>query len=60
MPSLAAGAVIGKGGETITQIQKEYGANIKMSKSQDFYPGKYFYEVDYWGKKLAVKVSITL
>ena len=40
VPSIAAGAIIGKGGETITQIQKETGANIKMSKANDFYPGK--------------------
>ena len=36
VPSIAAGAIIGKGGETITQIQKETGANIKMSKANDF------------------------
>ncbi len=41
VPSIAAGAIIGKGGETITQIQKETGANIKMSKANDFYPGTY-------------------
>ena len=41
IPSIAAGAIIGKGGETITQIQKETGANIKMSKANDFYPGKF-------------------
>ncbi len=40
VPSIAAGAIIGKGGETITQIQKETGANIKMSKANDFYPGE--------------------
>lgn len=39
IPSIAAGAIIGKGGETISQIQKETGANIKMSKANDFYPG---------------------
>lgn len=39
VPSVAAGAIIGKGGETITQIQKDTGANIKMSKSNDYYPG---------------------
>ena len=40
IPAAAAGAIIGKGGETITQIQKESGANIKMSKANDYYPGK--------------------
>lgn len=40
MPSVAAGAIIGKGGETIAAVQKETGAKVKMSKSHDFYPGK--------------------
>lgn len=40
VPSVAAGAIIGKGGETIAQLQKETGARVKMSKSHDFYPGK--------------------
>ena len=39
IPSFAAGAIIGKGGETIAQIQKDTGARIKMSKASDFYPG---------------------
>ncbi|XP_013393521.1 RNA-binding protein Nova-1-like [Lingula anatina] len=39
VPSIAAGAIIGKGGETIAQLQKETGARIKMSKANDFYPG---------------------
>ncbi|XP_076306219.1 RNA-binding protein Pasilla-like isoform X4 [Tachypleus tridentatus] len=39
VPSVAAGAIIGKGGETIAQLQKETGARIKMSKANDFYPG---------------------
>lgn len=39
VPSVAAGAIIGKGGETIAQLQKECGARVKMSKSNDFYPG---------------------
>lgn len=39
MPSIAAGAIIGKGGETIAQVQKEAGARVKMSKANDFYPG---------------------
>lgn len=40
MPAVAAGAIIGKGGETIAQLQKEAGARVKMSKASDFYPGK--------------------
>lgn len=39
VPSVAAGAIIGKGGETIAAVQKETGAKVKMSKSHDFYPG---------------------
>lgn len=41
VPAVAAGAIIGKGGETIAAIQKDTGARVKMSKSHDFYPGKY-------------------
>lgn len=41
IPSVAAGAIIGKGGETIAALQKETGARVKMSKSHDFYPGTY-------------------
>lgn len=36
---MAAGAIIGKGGDTIAQLQKDTGARVKMSKSHDFYPG---------------------
>ncbi|XP_074642167.1 RNA-binding protein Pasilla-like isoform X2 [Tubulanus polymorphus] len=39
IPSIAAGAIIGKGGETIAHKQKDTGARIKMSKANDFYPG---------------------
>lgn len=39
VPSVAAGAIIGKGGETIAALQKDAGARVKMSKSHDFYPG---------------------
>ena len=34
-----SGAIIGKGGETIAEIQKSVGARVKMSKANDFYPG---------------------
>lgn len=40
IPSYAAGSIIGKGGQTIVQLQKETGATIKLSKSKDFYPGR--------------------
>ena len=38
---MAAGGIIGKGGETIAQLQNEVGAKIKMSKANDYYPGMY-------------------
>lgn len=41
IPSYAAGSIIGKGGQTIVQLQKETGATIKLSKSKDFYPGRW-------------------
>ena len=31
---------VGKQGQTITQLQKDSGAVIKLSKAKDFYPGK--------------------
>ncbi len=40
IPSAAAGAIIGKGGETIADLQKRSGARIKISKSNDYYPGR--------------------
>ena len=42
VPAVAAGAIIGKGGETIAQLQKDAGARVKMSKASDFYPGESF------------------
>ncbi|XP_076815797.1 RNA-binding protein Nova-1-like isoform X1 [Clavelina lepadiformis] len=39
IPGYAAGALIGKGGQIIVQLQKESGAIIKLSKAKDFYPG---------------------
>ena len=39
VPAVASGAIIGKGGETIAEIQKQTGTRIKMSKANDFYPG---------------------
>jgi len=39
VPGVASGAIIGKGGETIAQLQKDTGGRIKMSKANDYYPG---------------------
>ena len=39
IPSAAAGAIIGKGGETIADVQQKVGAKVKLSKANDFYPG---------------------
>lgn len=36
VPSIAAGAIIGKGGETIAQVQKEAGARVKCPKLMTF------------------------
>lgn len=40
IPCITAGAIIGKGGETIAQLQIETNTKVKMSKTNDFYPGK--------------------
>lgn len=42
VPGVAAGAIIGKGGDTIAQLQKDTGARVKMSKANDFYPGNLY------------------
>jgi RNA-binding protein Nova len=34
-----AGAIIGKNGKAIADIQEECGARIKVSQTADFYPG---------------------
>ncbi|KAH9627062.1 hypothetical protein KSS87_023750 [Heliosperma pusillum] len=35
----SAGSVIGKGGSTITDFQKDSGARIQLSRNQEFFPG---------------------
>lgn len=39
IPAYAAGSIIGKQGVAITQLQKQFGTNIKLSKPKDYYPG---------------------
>lgn len=39
VPAYAAGAIIGKQGSTISELQKQTGVSIKLSKPKDFYPG---------------------
>lgn len=39
VPAAAAGRIIGRGGTTIAQLQKDAGARVKMSKASEFYPG---------------------
>lgn len=39
VPESIAGAVIGKGGKTISELQEESGARIKVSQASEFYPG---------------------
>ncbi len=41
IPGAAAGAIIGKGGETIADLQKQTVTRIKISKANDFYPGSF-------------------
>lgn len=45
IPCITAGAIIGKGGETIAQLQTETNTKIKMSKTNDFYPGKLIFKI---------------
>lgn len=39
IPNYAAGAIIGKGGTNIGDLQSQYGAKIRLSPSREFYPG---------------------
>ncbi|CAH8478428.1 unnamed protein product [Heterobilharzia americana] len=39
VPNVAAGAIIGKGGEAIETIKRQTGAKLKMSRADDLYPG---------------------
>lgn len=39
VPNYAAGAIIGKGGANIAEIQSRFGATIRLSPSGEFYPG---------------------
>jgi RNA-binding protein Nova len=42
VPSILAGVILGKGGETITGLQMSTGTVMKMSKGNDYYPGNDF------------------
>lgn len=39
VPAYAVGSIIGKQGQSITNLQKNTGIKINLSKSKDFYPG---------------------
>lgn len=39
VPNYAAGAIIGKGGSNISDLQSRYGASIRISHNREFYPG---------------------
>eukprot|EP00794_Sanderia_malayensis_P019875 gene19875-21816_t len=39
VPNYAAGAIIGKGGHNISQLQTTYGAKIRLSQNNEYYPG---------------------
>ncbi len=38
IPSALAGSIIGRGGERISQLQKDTECRVKMSKANEFYP----------------------
>ena len=38
IPNYAAGALIGRGGSNISELQKQYGAKLRLSPSGEFYP----------------------
>uniref|UniRef100_A0A915HIC0 K Homology domain-containing protein n=1 Tax=Romanomermis culicivorax TaxID=13658 RepID=A0A915HIC0_ROMCU len=39
LPTQVTGAIIGKGGEAIGKVQSDTGCRVKMTKSNDFFPG---------------------
>ena len=39
IPEVYAGGIIGKSGKTISEIQADSDARVKVSHSHDFYPG---------------------
>jgi RNA-binding protein Nova len=39
VPQATAGSVIGKGGQNISDLQKEFSVHIRMSKANDTFPG---------------------
>lgn len=39
VPQSIIGAVIGKGGKVISELQEQSGARIKISQSADYFPG---------------------
>lgn len=45
IPCVAAGAIIGKGGEAVEKIKRQTGARLKMSKANDFYPGNNIFPI---------------
>lgn len=43
VPISAAGAIIGKGGESMRSLKSDSGCKVQMSKNQDIYPGTIFH-----------------
>jgi len=39
VPNYAAGALIGKGGSVLSNLQNKYGGKISLSANKEFYPG---------------------
>lgn len=44
VPQATAGSVIGKAGQNISDLQKEFGVHIRMSKANDVFPGRFISE----------------
>lgn len=39
VPNYIAGALIGKGGEALTELQTQYGGFVRLSPGREYYPG---------------------
>ena len=60
IPSRESGAIIGKGGETIAELQKSTMTKMKMSKANDFYPGTTERVLLVSGSREAIEEAVTM
>jgi predicted RNA-binding protein YlqC (UPF0109 family) len=56
----AAGSIIGRAGQTISELQNESGSRIKLSQSGDYYPGSQDRVCLVQGDREAVKTGLRL